>query len=318
MSEDINSLFWSKEIFNGAKIREYAKKEGVNPMDFEIQIWVYDTLKVLKEFSDLDLLFKGGTCIQSLLPLDFQRFSIDLDFNIETRYRTPEFILTKFRELNDKLENEDLLVPASETRYKTKSSENLVYGKFYPKEYDPISGTVTLYRLVMSKVVGRNREFVYRDDLIKREIVRGMFTHTQVQINIKHHPPALDWVLRDIELKIRKYPDYKKELQFKCSSLGDLFADKLIAYRNRREFRDLYDLGMMAKIIAGSDIAICKQKINYVLGNNKIIRDVAEAIELSLNSKEYSGYMHGLPREVAPIIRDRMFYTGLIDVIERI
>ncbi|NQE53064.1 hypothetical protein C5S29_05685 [ANME-1 cluster archaeon GoMg3.2] len=111
MSEDINSLFWSKEIFNGAKIREYAKKEGVNPMDFEIQIWVYDTLKVLKEFSDLDLLFKGGTCIQSLLPLDFQRFSIDLDFNIETRYRTPEFILTKFRELNDKLENEDLLVP---------------------------------------------------------------------------------------------------------------------------------------------------------------------------------------------------------------
>ena len=80
----------------------------------------------------------------------------------------------------------------------------------------------------------------------------------------------------------------------------------------------MYDLGMITKIIADSDIAICKQKINYVFGGNKMIRDVAEAIELSLNSKEYSGYMHGLPREVAPIIRDRMFYTGLIDVIERI
>jgi hypothetical protein len=68
----------------------------------------------------------------------------------------------------------------------------------------------------------------------------------------------------------------------------------------------------MTKIMADSDIAICKQKINYVFGGNKMIRDVAEAIELSLNSKEY------LPREVAPIIRDRMFYTGLIDVIERI
>jgi len=87
----------------------------------------------------------------------------------------------------------------------------------------------------------------------------------------------------------------------KSSQIWIYFADKLIAYRNRREFRDLYDLGMMAKIIAGSDIAICKQKINYVLGDNKIILDVAEAIELSLNSKEYSGYMHGLPREVAPL-----------------
>ena len=31
MSEDINSLFWSKEVFNGAKIREYAKKRVLIP-----------------------------------------------------------------------------------------------------------------------------------------------------------------------------------------------------------------------------------------------------------------------------------------------
>lgn len=34
MSEDINSLFWDKEVFNGAKIREHSKKEGVNPLGF--------------------------------------------------------------------------------------------------------------------------------------------------------------------------------------------------------------------------------------------------------------------------------------------
>ncbi len=37
MSEDIKSksLFWEKESFNGAKIREYSKYEGVSPLDFE-------------------------------------------------------------------------------------------------------------------------------------------------------------------------------------------------------------------------------------------------------------------------------------------
>jgi len=99
MPEDINSLFWSNEAFNGEIIRRYSTKEGVNPKDFEIQIWAYDTLNILKEHSDLDLFFKGGTSVQTLLPWEFQRYSIDLDFNIETENRTKEFILHKFREL---------------------------------------------------------------------------------------------------------------------------------------------------------------------------------------------------------------------------
>ena len=85
-------------------------------MDFEIQIWVYDTLHVLKKFSNLDLFFKGGTCVQSLLPVEVQRFSVDLDFNIETEYRTQEFVLSSFHRLNDKLKDEDLLAPTSEMK----------------------------------------------------------------------------------------------------------------------------------------------------------------------------------------------------------
>ena len=318
MLRDISSLFWSEEVFNGAKIRDYSKGEGVNPKDFEKQIWEYDTLFVLKEFSDLDLFFKGGTCVQSLLLLNFQRFSIDLDFNIETKYRTNEFILSKFRELNKKLEEKNLLIPASDTKYKKRSSEDLVYGKFYPRYSDEISGTVTFARVFMSKVESRNMELVYRDDLVKKKILSGVFNHILVQVNIKHQPPALKWGLEDIKLRIHKYPEYEKELQFKCVSLGDLFADKLIAFRNRKEFKDLYDLGMMVKTNKDLDIETSKQKINQIFGDTAMIQDVVKAIEFSLKNKEYSKHIHSLPKEVVPLIRDRMFYTKLIDVIEGI
>ena len=318
MLGDINSLFWSEEVFNGAKIREYAKREGVNPIHFEIQIWEYDTLNILKEFSDLDLFFKGGTCVQSLLPFDYQRFSIDLDFNIETKYRTNEFILSKFSELNEKLKEEDLLIPASETKYKERSSENLIYGKFYSLYSDEFSGTVTFARVLMTKVVSRSMKLFYKDNLINRELLEGVFNHILVQVNIKHQPPALKWGFGNIRLKIHNYDEYKKELQFKCVSPGDLFADKLIAFRNRKEFKDLYDLGMMVKIIKDLDIETCKQKINQIFGDTAMIQDVVKAIEFSLKNKEYSRYMPALPKEVAPLIRDRMFYTKLIDVIEGI
>ncbi|MGB7533410.1 MAG: nucleotidyl transferase AbiEii/AbiGii toxin family protein [Halobacteriota archaeon] len=318
MLGDISSLFWSEEVFNGAKIRDYSKGEGVNPRDFEKQIWAYDTLFVLKEFSDLDLFFKGGTCIQSLLPFDYQRFSIDLDFNIEIKDRTKEFILSKFRELNERLEKEDLSTPASETKYKKRSSEDLVYGKFYPRDYDEISGTVTFVRVFMSKVEFKSKELVYRDDLVKKKILSGIFNHILVQVNIKHQLPALKWELKDITLKIQKYPEYKKGLQFKCLSVGDLFADKLMAFKDRKEFKDLYDLGMMVKIIKDLDIETCKQKINQIFGDTAMIQDVVKGIEVSLKNKEYSKHIHSLPKEVVPLIRDRMFYTKLIDVIEGI
>lgn len=123
MLDDISSLFWDKEVFNGAKIRDYSKREGVNPRDYEKQIWEYDTLFVLKEFSDL------------------------------------------------------------------------------------------------------------------------------------------------------------------------------------------------VKIIMDLDIETCKQNISQIFGDKTMIPDVVKAIEGSLKNKEYSRYMHALPKEVAPLIRDRMFYTKLLDVI---
>ena len=318
MLGDISSLFWGKEVFNGAKIRDYSKGEGVSPRDFEKQIWEYDTLNILREFSDLDLFFKGGTCVQSLLPFDYQRFSIDLDFNIETKYRTNEFILSKFGELNERLEKEDLSTPASVTKYKKKSSDDLVYGNFYPRDYDEISGTLTFIRIFMTKIGSRIMKFVYMDDLRQKKYLRGVFNHILVQVNIKHQPPALKWELKDITLKIQKYPEYKKGLQFKCLSVGDLFADKLMAFRNRKAFKDLYDLGMMVKTNKDLDIEICKQKINQIFGDTAMIQDVVKAIEFSLKNKEYSKHIHSLPKEVVPLIRDRMFYTKLIDVIEGI
>jgi len=316
MSEDINSLFWIKEAFNGAKIREYSKEEGVNPRDFEKQIWAYDTLFILKEFSGMDLFFKGGTCIQSLLPFNFQRFSIDLDFNIKTEHRTAEFLLKCFNELNNKLEKENLLTPAAITKHESRSSGNVIYEKFYPLYSDEISGTVTFARVFMSKTAARNTKLVYRDDLTRKNHLDGIYNHILVQVNIKHEPPALKWEIRDIKLKIGKYLEYKKEMKFKCLSLGDLFADKLIAFRNRKAFKDLYDLGMMTKIIHERDIEVCSEKINSLPGNETLIPDVVKLVETSLKNKEYEKYLRALPREAVPLIRDRIFYTRLIEVIE--
>jgi predicted nucleotidyltransferase component of viral defense system len=313
---DINSYFWNAKVFNGANIRKYSNDEGINPIHFEIQIWIYDTLKILQDFSSLDLFFKGGTCIQTYLPLEYQRFSIDLDFNIQSEDRTKEFLLRKIGELNEELDNKGLLIPVLNTKYIKLSSDNMVYGEFYPKEYDSYSGTITFYRLLMSKVLGKYRVFTYRNDLKKPNRVRGIFNHLLLQVNIRHQPPALKSELKDIKLRIQKYPEYKTDFKFKCLSLGDLFADKLIAYKNRKAFKDLYDLGMMARILKDSDFEICRQKIKLFSQSDRLIQDVVKTIEGSLNDKEYKRYLFALPRDVAPIISDRMFYTGLISVVK--
>ncbi|PKP61356.1 MAG: hypothetical protein CVT88_00320 [Candidatus Altiarchaeales archaeon HGW-Altiarchaeales-1] len=322
MSEDIKSLFWGKEAFNGAKIREYSNREGINHMDFEKQIFEYDTMFILKEFSNMDLFFKGGTCIQSLLPLNLQRFSVDLDFNIETESRTNKFVLEKFDELNEKLKEMDLLISSIDSKYKNRSSKNLIYGKFYPMYFDKISGTITFARVFPSKVVARNLRIAYRKDLVNKEYLSGIFNHILVQINIKHKPPALKWNMQDIRLKIYKYQEYKKELQFKCLSVGDLFADKLIAFRNREKFKDLYDLGMLSVIITDEDIESCRLKMKHILGEenrtHEITKTIIKTIDVFIIKKKYSDYIHALPKEVSPLVVNRMFYTKLISVIERI
>jgi len=178
--------------------------------------------------------------------------------------------------LNKKLNENNLLIHASDTKHRGRSSENLIYGKFYPLYFDDISGTVTFARVFISKVAARNLKLVYRSDLIKKEQLSGIFNHILVQINIKHKIPALNWSMRDIRLKIYKYPEYKKELKFNCMSPGDLFADKLLAYGNRKEFKDLYDLGMMIKIINDSDIEICRSKINRIFGDKISIPGVVK------------------------------------------
>ena len=60
------------------------------------------------------------------------------------------------------------------------------------------------------------------------------------------------------------------------------------------------------------------KKINHVFGDKGIIPEVVKGIEVSLKNKEYSKHIHSLPKEVAPSIMDRMFYTKLIEVIEGI
>jgi hypothetical protein len=61
-----------------------------------------------------------------------------------------------------------------------------------------------------------------------------------------------------------------------------------------------------------------KKKIDSIFGDRKMIADVVSAIKQSLDGKEYLKHLHGLPKEVAPIIKDRMFYTKLMGIVEAI
>ena len=316
MLKDINSSFWDTTVFNGAKIKEYSNTEGVNPIDFEKQIWVYDTLHVLKEDSDLDLFFKGGSCVQSLIPLNYQRFSVDIDFNIACADRTKEFVLSKFGRLNNELFGKGLLIPAYDTKHKDRCTENLVYGRFYPKGYDEYTGTITFLRPFLSKVDGTCKTFSYSDDLTTINKLSGVFNHIKVQVNIKHTLPAIKAELRLLKLKISKYSEYQKDLYFKCLSIGDLFADKLIAFEDRKAFKDLYDLGMLVKIIKDSDIEICRKKIIILSKNGNLIRESVKAIHGYIRERAYQKYIHTLPIEVREIIVDRMFYSRLINFLD--
>lgn len=109
---------------------------------FEYTVKAIDFNLTDEEFKKLCLI--KPTLLYLKKYLEGDKISIDLDFNIETENRTKEFILTKFRELNEKLEREDLLVPASETKYKTKSSENLIYQSFFT-EYSTTTTTITTF-----------------------------------------------------------------------------------------------------------------------------------------------------------------------------
>jgi predicted nucleotidyltransferase component of viral defense system len=312
MLRDINSSFWDSTAFNGEKIREYSTIEAVNPLDFEKQIWVYDTLHIFKEYSDLDLILKGGTCIQSFIPLDYQRFSVDIDFNIDCADRTKDFILTEFYKLNSKLNGNGLLIPAHDTKHKGRSTANLVYGQLYPKGYDEYTGTITFFRPFLSVMERTSKTITYSDDLITKKSLSGVFNHLNVQVNIKHTLPALKAESRVVRLKISKYSEFRKDLYFRCSSIGDLFADKLLAFVDRKAFKDLYDLGMLVQIIKDNDIEICREKIKFLSKNGNLIRGSIRAINDSLDEKAYERHIHTLPREVRTILIDRVFYTRLI------
>jgi len=306
MPED-TSLFWSERAFNGERIREYSREEGVNPRDFEKEIWAYDTLFILQKLSGMDLYFKGGTCVQTYLPLDHQRFSIDLDFNINTKDRSTNAILGEIAELNRKLEDKDLL---------RETSNNLTYGGIYPQYYDRNSGVITFARVFPSKTTSGPSKLVYRGNLVEKSEIEGIFNHILIQINLKHTLYAMQWNKDGIRLRIQKYEPYQKELFFKRLSLSDLFVDKIMALKNRREFRDLYDLGMMAKLEVDKDL--CREKLDRILKPGEDISETEAIICSFMEGKEYLRYIHSLPKNVVPVINDRTFYTGTIKLVKEL
>ena len=310
MPEDI-STFWNEEAFNGQKIREYSKKEGVNPRDFEKEIWEYDTLYLFTQYPKLDLYLRGGTCVQSYLPYNYQRFSVDLDFNIRIKERDPESVSDSIQKLNEILTSKGLIKGVS---------KDIEHGKFYPLHYDKNTGTLSFARVFQSRTTSRRIKLVYAKDLKNKKMLKGIFNHILIQINVKHELYALEWSKDEIKLRIQRYSEYQKELKFKRLSIGDLLADKIIALSNREEFKDLYDLSMLTDILTEKDLDVCDRKLDKILmkGKPEMVSKCKKVVEESLENKIHLRYIHTLPRSVVPVVSDRIFYARLLDILERI
>ena len=267
MSHKYKSSLWKESTFNPVgtymPIRE---KIGLSLRHIEKNLWLIDTLKVLNEFFNRKLFLKGGTCVQSYLPPNMQRFSDDLDFNTEVR--SPQVLKEIINEVNIKL--------------KESGKINGVYGKFIFRSIDTKIDYATFYRIVPTKL-GLKLRLKELKKIIQGEVIK-------VQINFKHEIPAFKSIEKEYCSFIYLNPDLKEKVIFTHLSVEDLVADKILATAvheeivfGRERFKDVFDIGMLLEY-CDIDFNLINKKLEYISDESGI--QVNRLIDASLNNQE--------------------------------
>lgn len=100
---------WKRDAMNFDTFRAMQAEWGVPARLVETVFWHLDTLDALG--SPEWLVFKGGTCVQSYIKPEFQRASVDLDFN--TDIQNPNAVMDAVKKLNVKLRERAVTVRGS-------------------------------------------------------------------------------------------------------------------------------------------------------------------------------------------------------------
>lgn len=212
-------------------LSNFSTSIGISTRYLEHMLWQLDTLYVLSRCSE-DLVWKGGTCVQSYLPPNYQRYSIDLDFNVKLEKNNVFKLIEK---INNKIMNEN----------KYKDIEEVRFGTFIYQRSDEIIGSITFFRLVPVKHSGET--FYKSQSQIK---VIGAIP-VRIQINYKLSKDLGCIAFNTIQKKpqLAPYRFLYKEFEFPHESIEDLLADKIVTmaeipdrHRGRLRLKDSYDI----------------------------------------------------------------------------
>ncbi|MDD5503088.1 MAG: nucleotidyl transferase AbiEii/AbiGii toxin family protein [Candidatus Thermoplasmatota archaeon] len=221
---------WKRSQIDVKSFDAIQSKYGIPARLAETMFWHLDTLDAIGRAGQL--VFKGGTCIQSYVAPELQRASVDLDFN--TSIQNPNAIMDAMEDLNKILEGAGRIA----------SVRGVKFGAVEFDFKDEKSGTLSFRRRMPS----RFGEFERAGDVdVQSKSIR-------IQVNYKHSwMPALNTVEKEVAFFVQDAQKPAMPVKFVHASPEDLFADKILATSNigpfgRERFKDVYDLIVLSGI----------------------------------------------------------------------
>ena len=250
-------------------LSEHSKRIGIATRYLEIMLWQIDTLYVLQSLFG-NIVWKGGTCIQSYLKPEYQRYSVDLDLNTSLDRKG---IFEAIKNINKRLRDENRVF----------SINDISIGDITFHSENEILGVLNFFRLVPFKHGG---EYSFKE--IK---ILGVIP-IRIQFNYKFYEENGFIALREVyrEPKLAPYGLINTNFSVPHESPEDLIADKLIAmaeikgiHRGRLRLKDSYDIVALISNLK-VDFNTVRRKLELIAESwgieyNMLIKKALESLE---------------------------------------
>lgn len=259
----ISYLFREKD-FTPLALSPLSRDTGISTRYIEYFMWQLDTLYIFSHFGDT-LVWKGGTCIQSYVPPRYERWSVDIDLNIELDRDT---IFDFISEINHMLHDHKKII----------TIRGVNFGKIEFYDENPVTGTLNFFRLVPIKHGGETK---YKGRIKVKEAYP-----IRIQFNYKLYR-ELGFTAVSIVPKVPElFPstmNFKKFI-FPHESPSDLLADKVWAladikrvHRGRIRLKDAYDLCILCQFTDLDHDIVIRKLESYAENSNTTVEAIISA-----------------------------------------